>query len=139
LNWILIAVSYKLKTEKSSAELVEKQEKLNIDVYDTSKRHPAWTDRILYRCDMGTQIQCLCYDTTAWSDRVSDHWPVYAIYKIQPNICEENRLFCINNYSWTVVGKFLVNLAVGLTVSYSLAFGFIVFWNNTQRREKHSS
>jgi hypothetical protein len=49
------------------------------DVYDSGpkQRIPAWTDRVLYATNAGTE--CMCYNSDS-SLRTSDHRPVYASF-----------------------------------------------------------
>lgn len=58
------------------------------DHYDTSEKQriPAWTDRILYR---GQGLRLLDYHSAEL--KMSDHRPVYAMFKVQCRIVEESK------------------------------------------------
>lgn len=61
------------------------------DNYDTSEKHriPAWTDRIVV-AHKGNQLKQLGYN---WAPEIklSDHKPVYAIFKVLVNVIQEDK------------------------------------------------
>lgn len=61
------------------------------DTYDSSSksRVPSWTDRVLYRSADGLSIQPVIYSSCV-SVKTSDHRPVFGIYQVKLNPCQEN-------------------------------------------------
>ena len=66
------------------------------DHYDSSTRRrvPSWTDRILFKSDVNTQVLSYC---SAPDIRTSDHRPVYATFK--------SRISCTSTTSGGISGS----------------------------------
>lgn len=61
--------------------------------YDTEERIPGWTDRILFRAKENYDIM-LCEYKSIMEATLSDHKPVYAIFKVN---CKKNKLLVLED------------------------------------------
>ena len=70
--------------------------KLYTDNYDFTDRVPSFTDRIIYKSKVISDIDQIEYKTLN-DIKISDHKPVYSVFKISLNEKTDDGLYKMNN------------------------------------------